>query len=341
MAAATAKGITFEAIIKDVRAGNLKPAYLLMGEENYYIDRIAETVLDKALKKEERDFNLSTYYGPDANVNDIMNAAQSYPMGAEHSVVIVKEAQGLKEIENLTYYLQHPQPTTVLLLIYKNGVADRRKKFVQLIGTIGIVFDSQKVKEAQLPALVRSYAKTKGYAIDEKSVSIICESVGTDLVRLYGELDKLFIAMPVGQKQVTPEVVERNIGLSKDYNFFELQNALIAMDKKKAFQIVKYYEANQKANPIQATLPVLFRLFSSIMMAYYAPEKTSFGIANYLGVNPWQAERNVLPAMKMFSARKVLDILDAIRDADKKSKGFEGSIPPGDILRQLVAFILE
>lgn len=332
---------TYEEIIKDIRAKRFKPVYLFMGFENYYIDNLVNVLLDSALKEDEKDFNLTTFFGADADIKNVIGTAQSFPMSAEHSVVLVKEAQDLQKIEDLVYYLQYPQPTTILVFVYKNGIVDRRKKFVSLIASIGVVFESKRVNESQLPNLIRSYVKMKGYNIDNKSEIIIAESIGADLIRLYGELDKLFIAMPNGQKSITPEFVEANIGISKDFNYFELQNALIVKDAKKAFQIVKYFGNTPKVNPIQKILPMLSRFFSTLMMAYYAPQKTIGGISKYLGQTEWQVKSNICPAMKIYSARKVLEILDEIRTADEKSKGYEGSkLSGGDVLKQLIAFIL-
>ena len=340
MAIAASKGPSYENIMKDILSGNVKPVYLLMGAENYYIDKIADAVVEKTLSEEERDFNMHVFYGGDTDINNVINAAQSFPMGAARALVILKEAQELKELENIAYYLQNPQPSTVLLIIYKNGVVDRRKKFVSLISSLGVVFESAKLSDNQLPGLIRTYAREKHVVIDEKSVSLIVESIGADLIRLYGELDKLFLALPDGVP-ITPELVEKNIGISKDFNFFEFQNALVEKNAVKAFQIVKYFDKNPKANPIQATLPMLFRFFSNLMMAYYAPQRSPAGIGNYIGMRDWQVEKNIYPAMRVYSAKKVLDILSEIKCADEKSKGVGGArITNGDILKQLVAFIL-
>lgn len=340
MAASSSQGSTYQDIMKDIKTGCLKPVYLLMGEENYYIDQIADAVINATLSEEERDFNMHTFYGADADVNSIINAAQSFPMGAEHSLVVLKEARELKKIEDISFYLQNPQPSTVLLIIYKNGVVDRRKKFVSQISSLGVVFESAKVKDFMLPGLIRSYAKEKTVAIDEKSINMIAEFVGPDLIRLYGELDKLFLSIPQGIA-VTPEIVEKNIGISKDFNIFEFQNALIEKDMYKSFQIVKYFDHNLKEYPIQKILPSLFGFFSKLMMAYYAPQKTDAAIASYLGISPWQVQKNIIPAMRSYTAKKVLDILSEIRIADGKSKGVGGATTStGDILKQLVAFIL-
>ncbi|MBR3114867.1 MAG: DNA polymerase III subunit delta [Bacteroidaceae bacterium] len=335
-----AKEITFEDILKDINARNFKPVYLLMGEEPYFIDRLLDAIVSNALPMEERDFCLTTFYGADTTANAVINTARSFPMGSR-MVVVVKNANELKDIEELSVYLQNPQPTTVLVLVNKNGNFDRRKKFVSRASSIGVVFESQKVKESQLSGIIATFFRQKGYTADVKSVSLIADSIGSDLTRLYGEMTKLVNSLTPEVKVITPELVEQHIGISKDFNIYEFQNALIARDSFKAFQIAKYFDDNPKQNPIQAVLPSLFRLFSQLMIAYYSPGKDKNSVAQYLGIQPWQVERNIFPAMRNYSAAKVLSILSVIRDTDEKSKGFGGSkVANGDLLKQLVFFIL-
>ena len=335
-----AKEITFEEILKDINARNFKPVYLLMGEEPYFIDRLLDAIVSNALPMEERDFCLTTFYGADTTANAVINTARSFPMGSR-MVVVVKNANELKDIEDLSVYLQNPQPTTVLVLVNKNGNFDRRKKFVSRAASIGVVFESQKVRESQLSGIIATFFRQKGYTADVKSVSLIADSIGSDLTRLYGEMTKLVNSLTPEVKVITPELVEQHIGISKDFNIYEFQNALIARDSFKAFQIAKYFDDNPKQNPIQAVLPSLFRLFSQLMIAYYSPGKDKNSVAQYLGIQPWQVERNIFPAMRNYSAAKVLSILSVIRDTDEKSKGFGGSkVANGDLLKQLVFFIL-
>ena len=335
-----AKEITFEDILKDINARNFKPVYLLMGEEPYFIDRLLDAIVSNALPMEERDFCLTTFYGADTTANAVINTARSFPMGSR-MVVVVKNANELKDIEELSVYLQNPQPTTVLVLVNKNGNFDRRKKFVSRASSIGVIFESQKVKESQLSGIIATFFRQKGFTADVKSVSLIADSIGSDLTRLYGEMTKLVNSLTPEVKVITPELVEQHIGISKDFNIYEFQNALIARDSFKAFQIAKYFDDNPKQNPIQAVLPSLFRLFSQLMIAYYSPGKDKNSVAQYLGIQPWQVERNIFPAMRNYSAAKVLSILSVIRDTDEKSKGFGGSkVANGDLLKQLVFFIL-
>lgn len=335
-----AKELTFEEILKDINAHNFKPVYVLMGDEPYFIDRLLDGIVSNALPEEERDFCLTTLYGADTTANAVINMARSFPMGSR-MVVVVKNANELKDIEELSVYLQNPQPTTVLVLVNKNGNFDRRKKFVSRAAAIGVVFESQRVKESQLSGIIATFFRQNGYTADMKSVSLIADSIGSDLTRLYGEMTKLVNSLTADVRVITPELVEQHIGISKDFNIYEFQNALIAKDSFKAFRIAKYFDDNPKQNPIQVVLPSLFRLFSQLMVAYYSPGKDKNSVAQYLGIQPWQVERNIFPAMRNYSAAKVLSILSVIRDTDEKSKGLGGSkVSNGDLLKQLVFFIL-
>lgn len=335
--------LTCDDILKELRAKQYRPIYYLMGEEDYYIDLIADYIEENVLTDEEKEFNQTVMYGGDVdNIATVINAAKRYPMMAEHQVIIVKEAQAVRGMEGLTYYLQKPLLSTILVLCHKHGVLDRRKKLAGEIEKAGgVVFESKKVREAQLPAFISSYLKRKGGDIEPKASQMVAEFVGTDLSRLTGELEKLVITLPKGLTRVTPEQVERNIGISKDYNNFELRAALVEKDVLKANRIVKYFEENPKGNPIQMTLSLLFSFFSNLMMAYYAPEKSEHGIAAFLDLkSPWQA-REYLAAMRRYSGVKTLQIIGEIRTADAQSKGVENSsMSDGDILRELVFKIL-
>ena len=286
-----AKETTYEEIARDLKNRVYKPVYYLMGEESYYIDRISDYIAQTVLTEEEREFNQTILYGVDTDVASIINAAKRYPMMSEYQVVIVKEAQNVKKIEELSYYLQKPLMSTILVICHKNGVLDKRKKLAAEISKIGVLFESKKMKDAQLPGFIASYLKRKQVDIEPKASEMMAEFVGTDLNRMAGELDKLIITLPAGSRRITPEQIERNIGVSKDYNNFELRNALLTRDVLKANMIIKYFEENPKTNPIQSTLSVLFGFFSNLMLAYYAPDKTEQGIANQLSLQPtWKAK---------------------------------------------------
>ena len=328
--------ITCDDILRELKAGQYRPIYYLMGEEPYYIDLISDYITDNVLNETEKEFNLTVVYGADVDVAAIINAAKRYPMMSEHQVVVVKEAQNIRNIDELSYYLQKPLLSTILVICHKHGVLDKRKKLAAEIEKSGILFESRKVKESQLPAFITSYMKRKGIDLEPKATSMLADFVGTDLSRLTGELEKLIITLPKGQTRVTPEQIERNIGISKDYNNFELRSAIVEKDVLKANRIIKYFEENPKTNPIQMTLSLLFGF-----LAYYAPEKSEQGIAAFLGLkSPWQS-REYLNAMRMYNGIKTMQIIGEIRYTDAKSKGVGNpSLNDSDLLRELVFKIL-
>ena len=336
-----AKEVTYEEIARDLKNRKYKPVYYLMGEESYYIDKISEYISQTALTEEEKEFNLTVMYGADTDIANIINAAKRYPMMSEYQVVVVKEAQNVKNMENLVYYVQKPLASTILVICHKHGVLDRRKKLAAAIEKEGVLFESKKIKDAQLPGFITSFLKRQSVDIEPKAVEMMAEFVGSDLSRLAGELEKLILTLPQGQKRITPEQIERNIGISKDYNNYELRTALIARDVLKANKIINYFEENPKTNPLQMTLSVLFNFFSNLMLVYYAPDKSEQGVAVQLGLkSAWQA-REYLAAVRVFSGVKVMQIIEEIRYCDARSKGVENvSLSDGDLLRELIYKIL-
>ena len=328
-------------ILKALRAKQYRPIYYLMGEESYYIDLIADYIIDNVLSETEKEFNLTVVYGADVDIATVINAAKRYPMMSEYQVVIVKEAQAIRNMEELSFYLRKPLNSTILVICHKHGTLDKRKKLAAEVEKVGILFESKKIKDSQLPAFINSYMKRKGIDMEPKASAMLADFVGTDLSRLTGELEKLIITLPAGQKRVTPEQIEKNIGISKDYNNFELRSALVEKDILKANKIIKYFEENPKTNPIQMTLSLLFNFYSNLMLSYYSPEKTEQGIASWLGLkSPWAA-RDYLTAMRRYNGVKTMQIIGEIRYADAKSKGINNaSMSDGDILRELVFKIL-
>ena len=328
-------------ILKELRAKQYRPIYYLMGEESYYIDLIADYITDNVLSETEKEFNLTVVYGADVDIATVINAAKRYPMMSEYQVVIVKEAQAIRNMEELSFYLQKPLNSTILVICHKHGTLDKRKKLVAEVEKVGILFESKKIKDSQLPAFINSYMKRKDIDMEPKASAMLADFVGTDLSRLTGELEKLIITLPAGQKRVTPEQIEKNIGIRKDYNNFELRSALVEKDILKANKIIKYFEENPKTNPIQMTLSLLFNFYSNLMLSYYSPEKTEQGIASWLGLkSPWAA-RDYLTAMRRYNGVKTMQIIGEIRYADAKSKGINNaSMSDGDILRELVFKIL-
>ena len=332
---------TYESIMSELKSGVYRPVYYLMGEEGYYTDKITDYIIEHSLTEVERDFNLTVYYGLDSDIDTIITAAKRFPMMAERQVIVVREAQLLKNMDNLLFYLQNPQPTTVLVFAHKNGSIDKRKKVATELERKGVVLDSKKVRDDQLPAFINASMREKGLTSDEKSVHMIRESIGNDLARIVGEIEKLSIALPAGATHITPELVEDHIGISKEFNNFELQNALVNKDIYKANKIINYFARNPKKNPIQMTLALLFSFFSNVMMSYYAPDKSERGVAEFLGLRSTWGVSDYIKAMRNYKAIHVMEILHLIRLADAQSKGAEGpQLPDGEIMRELLYKIL-
>lgn len=334
--------ISSEEIIRKIKDKQYSPIYYLMGEESYYIDLISDYISENILNETEKEFNQTILYGADVDVATVINAAKRYPMMSEYQVIVVKEAQAINNIEELSFYIQKPLKSTILVLCHKHGTLDRRKKLASEIEKFGILFESKRIKDSQLPSFISTYMKQRKIDVDPKASAMLAEFIGTDLSRLTGELEKLLITLPVGQKRITPEQIEKNIGISKDYNNFELRNALIEKDILKANKIIKYFEENPKSNPIQLTLSLLFNFYSNLMLSYYAPEKSEQGIAAWIGLkSPW-ASRDYISAIRKYSGVKTMQIIGDIRIADAKSKGINNtsSTSDGEILRELVFKIL-
>lgn len=333
--------ITYFEILTQLRAKKYLPVYYLMGEESYYIDELAAFFEGHILTEEEKEFNLTIVYGGDTDMATIVTAAKRYPMMAEYQIIIVKEAQSIKDIDNLEYYLQNPAPSTLLVFCHKHGVLDRRRKVATLIRKQGVLYESKAIRERELPGFIVDYVKQRGTQIDSKASAMLADYVGTDLSRMAGELDKLLIARSEKDTIITPDIVERNIGISKQYNNFELQNAIIEGNVFKANQIIKYFDENSKNNPVQVTLTVLFNYFSNLMLAYYAPSKTEQGIVDMLSLRfAWQA-KDYIRGMQRFSGVKTMQIIDEIRYADAKTKGVDNvAVTNGEVLKELIFKIL-
>lgn len=335
--------VTYDTVMAALRERQFQPVYYLMGEEPYYIDKISDWIAENALQPEERDFNQTILFGSDVNASQVVDAAKRYPMMAERLVIIVKEAQNIKNTEPLERYFHHPMPSTILVMCHKNGKIDGRKQaYIKAIREAGVLFESKKLNERDLPGFIERYLKTREASIDPKSTQMIADSIGPDLSRLTGELDKVLLSLPEQNRRVTPQVVEDQIGVSKDYNVFELRDAIINRNVLKANQIIKYFDENPKAGGLYALLPLLFNYFQNLMISYYCPQKDSQeALAQWLDMRtPWAA-RDYMTGMHNYSAMKVMQIISKMRDTDAKSKGLDNpNTPAGELMKELLFFIL-
>lgn len=340
---AEAKNVTFEGIMADLKAGRYEPVYYLMGDESYYIDKISDYIAEHALQPEERDFNQTVMFGSDVTAAQVADAARRYPMMAERQVIIVKEAQNLKQTDQLEKYFKTPVKSTVLVLCHKNGSIDGRKReYVKTIKAAGVLFESKKLRDRDLPPFIEKYLKQREVSIDQKSMQLIADSIGADLSRLTSELDKVILALPATDRRVTPQVVEDQIGVSKDFNAFELRDAIVNRQVFKANQIIKYFDENPKAGSIYSFLPMLFNYFQNLMIAYYAPNnKSQESVAEWLELrSPWAA-KDYMTGMRNYSGMKVMQIISKIREIDAKSKGLDNpNTPPGELMKELIFYIL-
>ena len=333
-------GISYESIMRDLAAQKYAPVYVLMGDEPYFIDKISDQIEAQALQPEEKDFNQTVAYGADITGAQVVDMAREFPLMAARRVIIVKEAQGMKGADALDKYLSAPVSSTILVLCYKGGKADRG--VVAKAKLKGVAFESKKKRDYELPAFVESYLKMQHGTIDRKAASMIAEHVGADLARLTSEIDKVLISLPAGDRRITPEIVEEQIGVSKDFNIFELRSAIVSKDVFKANQIMNYFDSNPKAGSLYAVVPVLFNYFQNLMVAFYAPDRRSENsVAAFLGLkSPWAA-KDYIAGMGKYSAMKVMRIIHMIKSVDARSKGL-GSVTASasDLAKELLFFIL-
>ena len=340
---AEAKTVTYESIMSDLKAGNYAPVYYLMGDESYYIDKISDYIAEHALAPEERDFNQTIMFGSDVTASQVVDAARRYPMMAERQVVIVKEAQNIKQTDALEKYMKKPLGSTVLVMCHKNGKIDGRKReYVKAIQQAGILFESAKLKDRELPAFIENYLKKMEVSIDPKSTQLIADAIGADLSRLTSELDKVLLSLPENDRRVTPQVVEDQIGVSKDFNGFELRDAIVNRNVFKANQIINYFDKNPKAGSIYSFLPMLFNYFQNLMVAYYCPKRQSQeAVAQWLELrSPWAA-KDYMTGMRNYTGMKTMQIISKMREIDAKSKGLDNpNTPAGELMKELIFFIL-
>lgn len=326
-------------IINDLKAGTIKPIYFLMGEEPYYIDKLTEYIENNILSEDEKGFNQTVIYGRDATIEDIVSNAKRYPMMAERQVVVVREAQELsRTIDKLESYAENPQPTTVLVVAYKYKTLDKRKKLVKLIAKNGVLFESKKLYENQVGTWIQRLLQGSGYSIEPKANAMLVEFLGNDLSRISNELDKLQIILPKGHT-ITPKDIEYNIGFSKDFNVFELQNAIGSKDQLKAYKIAQYFADNPKDNPLVVTVSLVFGFFVKILKYHGLKDKDPRSAAPVLGVNPFFMKDYEI-ALRNYPMKKVSSIVASLREIDVKSKGVgANSLSNHDLLKEMLVKI--
>ncbi|MDR1879740.1 MAG: DNA polymerase III subunit delta [Tannerellaceae bacterium] len=336
------KEYTFEEICSSITAGKFAPVYVLMGEEPYFIDKITDLLIEKVLDEADRDFNQTIMYGADVNVGMVINAARRFPMMSEYQLVVVKEAQAIRDIEQLANYVNHPLKSTVLVINHKYKTIDGRKKLAVATEKNGILFESKKIYENRMPAFITSLLRERAIGVEPKAAQMLADFLGNDLSRLNKELDKLAILLSgKAEKRITPELVEQNIGISKEYNNFELQRAIAVKDILKANRIIQYFEKDPKNNPIQMTLSILFNYFSNLLICHYSKDKSENGIMNALGLRNTFAVKEYMQGLRNYSALKVFNLISEIRTTDARSKGVENpSTPSPELLKMLVYQIL-
>jgi DNA polymerase III subunit delta len=331
---------TYEQIIADLRKKAYSPIYFLMGEEPYYIDVISDFIQRNVLDETEKEFDQTILYGKDVDISTVINAAKRYPMMGAYQVLIVKEAQLIKDWDNFVHYLSNPLKSTILVLCYKYGTPDKRKKWFQEVGKVATVYESVKLRDYEVGSWITKYCKSKNVGIDDKAVAMLSEFLGTDLSKLVNELEKLVLTKPADVPRITPELVEKNIGISKDFNVFELQSALIDKDVLKANRIIRYFSENKKANPLVLVLSQLFKFFSDLMMYHYLPDKSQGAVASELKINPYFV-KDYQKAAQSFGAWKTMNIISFIRETDARYKGIDNpSTDEGDLMKELIFKIL-
>lgn len=327
-------------IEEEIISGNAKPIYFLMGEEPYYIDKISGFIENNTLSEAERDFNQVVLYGRDVSMDEVVSYAKKYPMMAEKQVVIVKEAQDLtKQLDDLLPYAENPLDTTVLVFCYKYKTIDKRKKISKVIAKNGCLFESKKLYDNQIGEWINKYLIDSGYQIEVKATRMLVEFLGTDLSKITNELEKLMSIIPKG-KTITDVHIEENIGISKDFNNFELEKALSEKDVVKANQIINYFSQNPKNNPLIMTISLLNNFFTKLLIYHGLKDKGKINASKVLGVNPYFLTK-YQNASRHYPMRKVSQIISLLRESDVKSKGVGAvSLTQGDILKELIFKIL-
>ena len=331
--------MTYDKIITELKKGQYRPIYFLMGEEPYFIDVITDYIAENALSEDEKAFNQVVMYGKDSSVYSVLDAAKRFPMMSQRQVVILKEAQNLKELDKLQFYLEKPLNSTILVICHKDKL-DKRLKIYKTLDKLKdvAVFNSEKLKDYKVPAWITEYLSTRGYSIVPAAADLLTEYLGSGLSKVVNELDKLIITLPVNEKKITLDHIEANVGISKDFNVFELQKALGGKDVLKANRIIDYFSRNPGNNPMVMVISNLYSYFVKILTYHYLTDKSQ--AASALKVNPYFI-KDYEAAARRYPAAKIVQIISILREYDLKSKGVgSSSASDGDLMREMIFKIL-
>ncbi|MCD4832523.1 MAG: DNA polymerase III subunit delta [Bacteroidales bacterium] len=333
--------MSFEQILSDLKNKIYKPIYFLSGDEPYFIDLITKYINENVLSDAEKSFNQTVLYGKEIEIHAVINTAKRFPMMANHQVVIVKEAQNIKNIDDLIHYVNAPLKSTLLVINYKYKTLDKRKKLYKAINENGVLYESKKLYDNEVPAWINGYLKNKNRSIDPNAGMLLTEYLGNDLSKIANELEKLIITLPDGEYNITTTHIERNIGISKDYNNFELHKALTQKNVLKANRIVNYFGHNPKDNPFTLTISTLYYFYSKVLTYHFIKNKRDRkNIAATLKVNPYFVG-DYEKAAKNYNPQKTVEVIGLLREYDLKSKGFNNvSTSHGELLKELVYKIL-
>ncbi len=332
--------MTAEEIIAQLKKREYNPVYLLHGEESYFIDIITDHILTHVLTEEEKTFNQVVLYGKDTDAGIVIDACRRYPMMSAHQVVVLKEAQEMKDFDNLLVYLEHPLKSTILVINYKHKPLDRRKKVYKVIEKNGVIFNSPRLYENKIPAWIDHYLTDRGYMVEPGVGLLLTDHLGNDLGKITNEIDKLIIVLPPSEKHIRLIHIEKYIGISKDYNNFELHRALVKRDVVKANRIIRYFAENQKDNHISVTLSSLFFFFNKVLMYHFLKDKSRNNAASELGISTYFVHEYEAAA-RIYPPAKITSIISMLRDYDMKSKGSRNvSSTAGDLLKELIYRIM-
>lgn len=331
--------MTFDQVIQNLKNQIYHPVYLFHGDEAYYIDSLSDYIEEHVLTETEKEFNQTVLYGRDVDAPGIISYAKRYPMMANFQVLIVKEAQEIKDLDALTSYVQQPLSSTLLVLCHKYGKVDKRKSLAKAVDKHGVLFESPRIYDNKIPGWIEAYLKQRNYSISAKAAFMLTEFLGADLSRITNEIQKLIINIPQG-REIDETDVEKYIGISKDFNVFELQKALGGKHVFKANQIILYFAANPRENPLVKVIPILYSFFSKVLLYQHLQDKSRNNAASALAVHPFFLQDYEVTA-RNYSSLKVRSVIGILREYDLKSKGVDNvSATDGELMKEMIFRIL-